>query len=186
MSSTFTDWRTPRGLFDPLDKLVGGFAVDAAGDKDTSLCERWYGPGSDLGEDALAIEEWLSPAWCNPPYGKGLEQWLDKFHEQSLRDVVVVALLPAYTDRRWWFEKVVKSGADIIFLVGRVPFERECPECYGVGPVTCGTCQGSKLDPKPSRPNHGSALVLYSPTQQGSVGWVDWRKQYKVEETKSV
>lgn len=158
---TYTSWRTPARLFKPLDVAVGGFAVDAAADESNHLTPEWYGPGSVLGEDALDVYEWLNPAWCNPPYGKGMDKWLDKFIEQAQLGVNIVTLLPAYTGTLWWHEKVVKAGADIIFLVGRVQHERVGEDGY----VVVGT-----------QPRHDSALVIYGPTATGRTGWLDWRK----------
>lgn len=155
-SDTFLEWQTPRGLFDRLDG-VAHFAVDAAANESNHLVENWYGPGSPLGEDALSIMKWLSPAFCNPPYGEGMEKWLDKFIEQASLGVTTVAVLPARISTRWWYEKVVPFS-DIIFLVGRVPF----------------------IDPKrtkPSQPDHPSALCFYTPLPTGRVSWLDWKEK---------
>ena len=146
------------------------------------------GPGSPLAEDALTVELWPSPAWCNPPYGKGLVRWLDKFLEQAERGVDIVALLPAYTDRLWWKAKVVDPGCDIIFLTGRVPFERPCPECGGIGyyttegpgeggvvDQTCHICSGNQVVVG-KQPFNASALVFYGETF-ARVGWLDWREK---------
>ena len=154
----FTGWRTPRQLWEPLDQAVGGFAVDAAADADNHLVADWFGPGSPIGEDALSIDEWPNPAWCNPPYGRGLTKWLDKFNQQASLGVNIIALLPAYVERKWWHEKIIIPGADVIFLVGRVAFEKP----------------GSLVRSQPRDP---SALVIYGPTSAGRVGWLDWRKR---------
>jgi phage N-6-adenine-methyltransferase len=149
------DWQTPPLLFNALHYTCN-FKVDAAASGENHLVEDWYGPGSPLGEDALAVEKWLSPAWCNPPYGKGIERWLDKFIEEStIHHGKVVALLPARVETRWWYEKVV-PWCDIIFLVGRVPFLLPGRE-------------------KPSQPDHASALCIYEPTSSGKVSWIDWK-----------
>lgn len=189
---TFTEWQTPKALFKHLDTAAGGFAVDAAANKQNALIERYYGPGSPLGEDALAIPEWLSPAWCNPPYGKGITKWVDKFLEQGQLGVSTVALLPAYTDRHWWYEKIVQPGADIIFLVGRVQFERPCKACSGTGksmfastPPTpaegsCAACNATGSVPG-TQPYNASAIVVFGPTAAGRTGWLDWRKKLNAE-----
>lgn len=154
-----TNWQTPRSLFDKLEHTVGRFAVDAAASSDTRLCDLYYGPGSPLGEDALEVEKWLSPAWCNPPYGRGITQWIDKFIQQATLGVTTVALLPARVDARWWYKGVVEN-AGILFLVGRVPF----------------------VDParqKPSQPDHASAVCLFEPgfESAGKCSWLEWRKK---------
>lgn len=165
-SDTFLEWQTPRGLFDRLDAACG-FKVDAAANEANHLLDNYYGPGSPLGEDALAVLKWLSPAFCNPPYGEGMERWLEKFIEQAKLGVTTVAVLPARISTRWWYSKVVPF-ADIIFLVGRVPF----------------------IDPnrtKPSQPDHPSALCFYTPLPTGRVSWMDWKskKNAKLDKTLS-
>lgn len=155
---TFTGWRTPSILFEYLNKAVG-FNVDAAADASNHLLPNWYGPDSPLETDALAVENWLSPAYCNPPYGKGLDKWLKKFVEQQKLGNTVVALLPANTEVGWWYKFVVPY-ADILFLVGRVPFE-------------------GHPDGKKTQPDHASAIVMYSPFSTGRVDWLDWKTRIK-------
>ena len=183
--STFTEWQTPRQLFDPLNVLIGGFAVDCAAHQSNHLVDRWYGPGGEA-DNALEVPEWASPAWCNPPYGKGLDKWLDKFIEQSKLGVSVVALLPAYVERKWWYEKVVRAGTDIIFLVGRVPFEKPCDSCNSTGVATdengvqhddpCEACGGTG-SVAGTQPRDPSAIVIYGPTSSGRSGWLDWKNR---------
>ena len=161
-----TDWRTPKELFDKCEKSCGPFAVDAAADADSALCNDYYGPGSPLGEDALAVPVWASPAWCNPPYlkGKAWEAWLDKFVMQSRAyGVETMALLPARVGTRWWYDYVVKSRADVLFLVGRVPFILPGREA-------------------PSQPDHDSALVVFAPSSNLRTMWWDWRAEAKAVE----
>lgn len=150
----YVDWQTPPELFNKLNQTVG-FKVDAAANASNHLVPAWYGPGSELGEDALAIERWLSPAYCNPPYGRGIERWLDHFITQERLGNTVVALLPARVETQWWYEKVVPFS-DIVFLVGRVPFIRPDRE-------------------KPSQPDHASAIVIYHPEFNGRIGWMEWK-----------
>lgn len=150
----FTDWQTPKGLFEKLDKIAGGFKVDAAANGENHLCPVWYGPDSPTATDALAVEKWLSPAFCNPPYGKGIERWLEKFNEQKELGQTVIALLPARVETQWWANLVVPN-CDILFLIGRVPFGRP---------------GGGK-----SQPDHASAVCVFEPSSIGRIGWWNWR-----------
>ncbi len=61
--------------------------------------------------------------FCNPPYGKEVPKWVHKAYE-SVREpgTVVVMLLPARTDTRW-FQEWIYHRAEVRFLCGRVKFE---------------------------------------------------------------
>lgn len=159
---SMTDWRTPFSLFNYLKQVVGenGFAIDAAADSSNHLCDRWYGPGSIWGTDALAEPKWMSPAWCNPPYSRSIDQWIFKMNEQADLGATIVALLPAKVETKWWYEGIVAKKRDIYFLVGRVPF-----------------------DPPPSwaaavdSPKFPSAVVLFAPATKGRIMWWDWKEE---------
>lgn len=55
--------------------------------------------------------------YCNPPYGRGISEWLVKASEADL----AVFLLPARTDTRWWHEHAMRAD-EIRFLRGRLKF----------------------------------------------------------------
>lgn len=156
-----TEWQTPKVFFDTIQAALPGkvFAVDAAATAQNSLCPEWYGPGSLFGEDALAVPVWDSPAWCNPPYvsDKEWERWLDKFAEQGALGNHVVTLIPAKVGTIWWAEKVVKQACDILFITNRLPF----------------TLPGMT---KKTQPNHDSALVIWGPTTDSRVAWINWKE----------
>jgi len=186
-------WRTPKVLFFLIDQAAGGFVVDAAADGSNHLCPYWYGPGG-LVDDALAVTHWDSPAFCNPPYTRDILVWCEKFAEQARRGNTVIALLPAKTGTQWWAQGVVPY-ADIIFLTGRIPFERNCQSCGGDGKaldwgddpnnatvITCPVCKGTCDDPTPSSPNFDSCLASYGPGTGGKVRWLDWKGTVKAIE----
>lgn len=157
-----TEWQTPKVFFEIVQKALPNnttFAVDAAAQAHNTLVQDcWYGPGSPYAEDALQVDAWPSPAWCNPPYlgDNAWKEWLDKFAEQGALGCHVVTLLPAKTGTLWWAEKVVAADCDILFLTGRLPF----------------TLPHMK---KSTKPNHDSALVVWGPTTAGRVAWINWK-----------
>ena len=55
--------------------------------------------------------------YCNPPYGRGVADWLRKAREAKL----AVFLLPARTDTKWWHEYAMKAD-EIRFVKGRLHF----------------------------------------------------------------
>lgn len=61
--------------------------------------------------------------FCNPPYGKAIAEWVRKCSmEASRKDTIVVMLLPARTDTRW-FQRFILNRAEVRFLKGRLRFE---------------------------------------------------------------
>lgn len=158
-SSARKDWETPLWFFERLNKAAGGFLVDAAASAGNRLCEMWYGPGS-LFPDALKVEVWESPAFCNPPYESGKQwlKWLIKFREQAELGNTVVVIMPAATGTEWWAEHVVAANADVLFCTGRLPFT--LPD------------RAAK-----SQPNHDSAVVVYSPESARRIGWIRVREE---------
>nr|WP_259295939.1 phage N-6-adenine-methyltransferase [Bifidobacterium bifidum] len=61
--------------------------------------------------------------FCNPPYGKAIAEWVRKCSmEASRKGTLVVMLLPARTDTRW-FQQYILNCAEIRFVKGRLHFE---------------------------------------------------------------
>ena len=56
----------------------------------------------------------------NPPYGRGIEKWMKKAYDTALQGHLVVCLVPARTDTKW-FQKYAMKG-DIWFVPGRLKF----------------------------------------------------------------
>ena len=60
--------------------------------------------------------------FCNPPYGRAIAAWVKKCKEEAEKPgTVVVALLPARTDTKW-FHEYIYNKAEIVFLRGRLKF----------------------------------------------------------------
>lgn len=59
--------------------------------------------------------------WCNPPYGREIGKWVEKAYDESLKGAMVVMLLPARTDTRW-FHDYIYNKAEIRFVRGRLKF----------------------------------------------------------------
>ncbi len=67
-------------------------------------------PGSDDGERV----------WLNPPYGRTIGNWMRKAFEESQRGALVVCLVPARPDTRWWHDYAARGV--IRFVRGRLKF----------------------------------------------------------------
>ncbi len=60
--------------------------------------------------------------FCNPPYGREISTWVRKCYEEARKpDTLVVMLLPARTDTKWFWDYIYYK-AEIRFIKGRLHF----------------------------------------------------------------
>lgn len=110
-------WRTPRALYEALDREFD-FTLDAAADDGNAVCDRFL----DAERDALAMPWAGERVFCNPPYGRDLGRWMEKaFTEASERGALVVMVVPARTGNAW-FHRWCLPHAEIRFICGRLNF----------------------------------------------------------------
>jgi phage N-6-adenine-methyltransferase len=107
-------WETPPEVFGPLAAEFG-FTLDVCAVPETAKCPRYFTPA----EDGLA-QVWEGVCWMNPPYGRGVEQWIRKAYESSLTGATVVCLVKATPDTRWWH--TYTPHAEVRWVPGRVRF----------------------------------------------------------------
>lgn len=160
---TRADWETPAELFGPLNDEFR-FELDAAASVLNKKAFDWLGGPCTppLGEwdgacgCGLCADWGDRVVWCNPPFGKGLDKWVEKFASAKYHGATVVALLPANTDTKW-FRTVWWTATEIRFLSKRVQF---------VGSTSSNPC--------------GSMIAIYRPdglpTGNPHVRLWDWRK----------
>ena len=116
MLSSATDlWATPQDFFDKQNLLYGPFNVDVCADSTNAKCPVYF----DKTLDGLK-QSWKGKCWMNPPYGKEIGKWMKKAYESAGNGVVVVCLVPARTDTKWWHEYAIKGRID--FIKGRLKF----------------------------------------------------------------
>lgn len=120
-SSDKSDWETPQGLFDDLDRRYH-FTLDAAASHTNHKVNRYF-----TAEDDGLSQDWGGETvFCNPPYGnKETGLWTKKcFDEAQKPGTTVVLLIPARTDRASFHDYIYnKPGVSIRFLRGRLAFE---------------------------------------------------------------
>ena len=76
VSNGSDDWRTPKIIFDALDREYA-FTRDAAATRENSHCKLYW----DIQDDALQMDWSLEKSiFCNPPYSK-VAEFLAKAHE---------------------------------------------------------------------------------------------------------
>lgn len=67
--------------------------------------------------------EWVGNAFVNPPYGRGVKNWIKKALEELKKQLnIAVFLLPAYTDTRLFHDVIFPFSDEIRFLRGRLFF----------------------------------------------------------------
>jgi len=106
---------TPDDLFQELNREFN-FTLDAAANLSNRKCERYY----DLLKDGL-FQPWTGSVFCNPPYGRDVGKWVLKGKTEAAKGALVVMLLPARTDTKW-FHDHIDGQAEIRFIKGRLKF----------------------------------------------------------------
>jgi phage N-6-adenine-methyltransferase len=142
MFSSKTDmWATPQDFFDLINKEFP-FTVDVCATEDNAKCTLFYSPEKD------GLKQiWKGVCWMNPPYGDpefpckkkckkkkclergfhnekyipGIRDWVQKAYESAKNGTIVVGLLPARTDTKW-FHDYIYNKAEIRFIRGRLKF----------------------------------------------------------------
>ncbi len=118
MFSSKTDlWSTPQDLFDELNNEFH-FTLDVCADESNRKCDKYYSKE----QDGLS-QPWVGTVWCNPPYGRGIGQWVHRALFASVAGNTVVMLLPARTDTKWFHDYIYKrDNVEIRFIKGRLKF----------------------------------------------------------------
>ena len=113
-SSTTDEWETPAELFATLDAEFR-FDLDVCADAGNAKCARYF-----TREDDGLAQEWAGACWMNPPYGREIGRWMAKARDSAAAGAVVVCLVPARTDTRWWHDHA--AHGEVRYLRGRLKF----------------------------------------------------------------
>ncbi len=122
-SSHYHGWTTPPEILDHLYRVIGGrFDLDAC-----SPCRGSRAPVRarlhyTAEDDGLTLP-WTGRTFVNPPFGRHIGLWTTKAREEAAcgRASVVVGLLPARVDSRWWHRDVA-DHAHVALLRGRLSY----------------------------------------------------------------
>lgn len=116
-SSNTPEWATPQDLYDRLNEKYH-FNLDPCATKENAKCVKFY----TLEDDGLKQNWGGYRVFCNPPYGREIQKWVKKCSLEARKpNTLVVALLPARTDTKW-FHDYIYNKADIEFIKGRLKF----------------------------------------------------------------
>lgn len=122
-SSKTDDWATPQWLFDELNAKYGPFGLDVCASKENAKCHCYYTEIDDGLRKNWAIDIQHGSCWMNPPYGREIGKWVKKAYEESQKGCLVVALLPARTDTRWFHQYIYRQpNVNVDFCRGRLKF----------------------------------------------------------------
>lgn len=118
LTSNRGDWRTPKDLFDNLNREFH-FELDAAANDENHLCPMYF--TQDI---SAFINDWSEPTvFCNPPYSRDIGQWIKRAWQQSrIHGNTIVLLIPSRTDTNWWHEFVMNYADEIRLIKGRLKF----------------------------------------------------------------
>ena len=116
-SSKTAEWTTPQTFYDRLNQEFN-FTLDPCCTDETAKCNTYY----------TEADDGLSQSWAghsvfmNPPYGRSIKEWIRKAYEESRKpNTIVVALIPARTDTRYWHDYCMEAS-EIRFIRGRLKF----------------------------------------------------------------
>jgi site-specific DNA-methyltransferase (adenine-specific) len=116
-SSKTVEWTTPQTFYDRLNREFD-FTLDPCCTAETAKCDTYF----------TEADDGLSQSWAghsvfmNPPYGRTIKDWVRKAYEESRKpNTIVVALIPARTDTRYWHDYCMEAS-EIRFVKGRLKF----------------------------------------------------------------
>ena len=107
-------WATPLDFFNKLNEEFK-FETDVCAIESNAKCKKFFTP-----EMNGLKQEWTGVCWMNPPYGRGIGEWIKKAYESSLNGATVVCLIPSRTDTKWWHDYCMKG--EVRLVKGRLKF----------------------------------------------------------------
>lgn len=171
IDSTSVHWNTPKWLVDAVVAGLGSIDLDPCSNPHSIVPARRK---VQLPEDGLAVD-WseFKGVYVNPPYGRGISEWIEKAWLASTKGSNVIIVIPAAVDTKHWHRYVWQHAARICFLEGRVKFDlpdKTCPYCKGEGQIEatygyemCDQCEGERVIPQGGASSTvATAVVLFS------------------------
>lgn len=106
-------------------RLEFNFDLDPCSTDENAKCKMHY----TKKENGLTKDWSGHNVFCNPPYGRELKYWIKKARVTHLKNIrmkkdnVVVMLIPARTDTKWFHDYIYnKDNVEIRFIKGRLKF----------------------------------------------------------------
>ena len=119
MFSSKTDlWATPQDFYDKLNSEFN-FTLDPCATPHNAKCAKFY----TKEQDGLRQDWGGNTVFCNPPYGRDIYAWVRKCCMEAQKiNTIVVMLIPARTDTRYFHEFIYHKAREIRFIKGRLKF----------------------------------------------------------------
>ena len=109
-------WATPQDFYDKLHAEFN-FTLDPCTNGENAKCPTYF-----TAEDDGLAQDWAPhTVFMNPPYGRKINDWLEKAYQESLKGATVVALIPARTETRYWHDYCMQAD-EIRLVKGRLKF----------------------------------------------------------------
>lgn len=109
--NTTIEWLTPPELV----KKMGEFDLDPC----TPISPPFLHAKTNynINDDGLT-KEWKGRVYMNPPYGKGMEKWIEKLKNHGNG----IALIFARTETKCFFNHIWDDADAVLFVKGRIKF----------------------------------------------------------------
>jgi len=105
------EWLTPPEII----KSLGEFDLDPC----SPIIRPWDTAKNHFNiNDNGLIQDWFGRVWCNPPYGKHTEEWLEKAATYGN----AICLVFARTETKMFFKCVWDKADAVLFIKGRLRF----------------------------------------------------------------
>lgn len=109
--NTKVEWLTPPELV----KKLGEFDLDPCSPVEAPFLHAEH--NFTILEDGLN-REWFGRVYLNPPYGRGMELWIEKLKIHGNG----IALIFARTETRLFFQHIWNDADAVLFVKGRIKF----------------------------------------------------------------
>lgn len=111
------EWSKPPDFFAKVAARFD-FQLDVCATAGNAKCDLYFTKEVDGLQFDWSIKN--GDVWMNPPYGRGIKNWVRKAYETSLAGTTVVCLVPARTCTAWWHDYCMKGSIE--FIRGRLRF----------------------------------------------------------------
>ena len=123
------DYETPKEYFNELNEEFN-FTLDPCCTIENAKCDKFY-----TKDDDGLLQDWSNDiVFMNPPFGTSIKFWIEKAYKESILGAIVVCLIPARTDTKYW-HKYIFPYAEIRFMKGRLKYRRGDINNYAPFPI---------------------------------------------------